>query len=95
MELLHRHFDIVTVGDHDAFMAKILDWTDWTRDNKYRMMNVNKKELEFTKKVSVATTLHLVMDLRTGNKTFHDYHSALSLIGSREHAEIASEKWRC
>ena len=96
MELLHRHFDIVTVGDHDAFMGKILDWTGWTRDNKYRMMNVNKKELEFTKKVSVATTHHyLVVDLRTGNTTFHDYRSALSLIGNREHAEIASEKWRC
>ena len=70
MELLHRHFDIVTVGDHDKFMGKILDWTSLTRENTYRMMNVYKKELEFTKKVSVATALHLVMDLGTSNKIF-------------------------
>jgi hypothetical protein len=55
MELLHRHFDIVTLGEHDLFMGKILDWTGWTRENAYRRMNVYKKELVYTKKVSVAT----------------------------------------
>lgn len=68
MELLHRHFDVVTLGDHDTFMDKILGWTGWTRANRYRMGNVHKGELEFTKKVSVATALHMVVDSRTGNK---------------------------
>jgi hypothetical protein len=41
MELLHRHFDIVTLGDHDTFMGKLLDWTGWTRANTCRMGNVS------------------------------------------------------
>ncbi|KAL3798446.1 hypothetical protein ACHAW5_007398 [Stephanodiscus triporus] len=50
MELLHRHFDVVTLEDHDMFMDKILDWTGWTRANRYKMGNVHKGELVFTKK---------------------------------------------
>ena len=50
MEILHRHFDIVTIGDHDIFMGKLLNWTTLTRDNTYKRMNVFKGELEFNKK---------------------------------------------
>jgi hypothetical protein len=70
MELLHRHFDIVTVGEHDTFMGKILDWTGLTRANTYRMMNVYKKELEFTKKVSVGQPIYLVTCLHSDNEIF-------------------------
>jgi hypothetical protein len=58
MELLHRHFDIVSLGDHDAFMGKILDWTGWTGANIYKRTNIYKRELEFTKKVSVASRIY-------------------------------------
>ncbi len=49
MELLQRHFDVVSVGDHSQFMNDVLNYTGW----KYLDMprtNVHKGDLDFTKK---------------------------------------------
>ena len=40
----------ITIGDHDTFMGKLLNWTTLTRDNTYKRMNIFKGELEFNKK---------------------------------------------
>ena len=49
IELLHRHFDLVTLGDHKLFSSTLLKWTGWEEIEMPRT-NVYKKELEFTKK---------------------------------------------
>lgn len=49
MELLHRHFDLVTLADHTLFSGTLLNWTGWTPIDMPRT-NVYKKELNFTKK---------------------------------------------
>ena len=48
LELLHRHFDIVTVGNHAAFEDQLLNLTGWPF---MKMLNRNRylKELVFTK----------------------------------------------
>lgn len=48
LELLHRHFDVVTVGDHAAFMERVLRWTGWPTV-KMPHGNVFNKDLHFTK----------------------------------------------
>ena len=49
VELLHRHFDLVTLGDHKLFSSTLLKWTGWEEIEMPRT-NVYKKELEFSKK---------------------------------------------
>jgi len=49
LELLHRHFDVVTVADHAAYMETVLEWTGWPRVDMPKT-NVYKKDLHFTKK---------------------------------------------
>lgn len=68
IELLQRHFDVVSVGDHTQFMNEVLNYTGW----KYLDMphtNVHKKTLEFTKK-EVETLYKLL--LRNGDIDFVD-----------------------
>ena len=49
MELLQRHFNVVTVGDHATFMKRVLELTGWEEiDMPYT--NSFKGELTFTKK---------------------------------------------
>ena len=49
MELLERHFQVVTVGNHGAFVDQVLNLTGWTHiDMPYK--NAFKGELSFTKK---------------------------------------------
>ena len=49
MEILERHFDVVTVGNHDLFMNKVLNMTGW---DYIKMPHTNsfRGELTFTKK---------------------------------------------
>mmetsp|Transcript_22862 Transcript_22862/g.49459 ORF Transcript_22862/g.49459 Transcript_22862/m.49459 type:complete len:404 (+) Transcript_22862:122-1333(+) len=49
MELLERHFDVVSMGDHAQFMGDILDMTGWPVVDMPHT-NVYKKELNYTKK---------------------------------------------
>ena len=49
IELLQRHFDVVSLGDHTEFMNQVLNYTGWQRLDMPHM-NVHKRPLEFTKK---------------------------------------------
>ena len=49
MEILQRHFDIVTVGNHDKFIDQVLTLTGWEY-MKLPYTNVFKGDLYFTKK---------------------------------------------
>eukprot|EP00984_Skeletonema_dohrnii_P020014 scaffold9681_cov103-Skeletonema_dohrnii-CCMP3373.AAC.7 len=49
IELLQRHFDVVSLGDHTEFMNQVLNYTGW-KHLDMPQMNVHKKPLEFTKK---------------------------------------------
>ena len=49
MELLHRHFDVVTVANHAMFVSRVLALTGWKHNNMPKT-NVHKGVLEFTKK---------------------------------------------
>ncbi|KAL7551744.1 hypothetical protein ACHAWF_014930 [Thalassiosira exigua] len=49
MELLERHFEVVTVGNHGAFVDQVLNLTGWNHiEMPYR--NAFQGELSFTKK---------------------------------------------
>ncbi len=80
-ELLHRHFDLVTISDHANFMGTLLNWTGWTPIDMPRT-NVYNKELHFTKK-EVETMQKLL--LKNGDTEFADqvrreYHGYLSYL---------------
>ncbi|KAK1735498.1 hypothetical protein QTG54_013661 [Skeletonema marinoi] len=49
IELLQRHFDVVSLGDHTDFMNQVLNYTGWKHLDMPHT-NVGKKTLEFTKK---------------------------------------------
>ena len=81
MELLHRHFDIVTLADHATFMNTLLKWTGWTHINMPRS-NVHRGELQFTKK-EVENLQKLLR--KNGDTDFVDqvkleYHNYLSYL---------------
>lgn len=81
LELLHRHFDIVTVGNHDAFLGTILNWTNWL-PLEYKKSNVHSKEIPYTKK-EVENLQKLLM--KNGDVDFVDqvkmeYHDYLSYL---------------
>lgn len=82
MELLHRHFDIVTIGDHDIFMGKLLNLTTLTRDNTYKRMNIFKGELEFSKKEieNLQTLLQMNGDFDFIDQVKVDYYDYLSYL---------------
>jgi hypothetical protein len=82
MELLHRHFDIVTIGDHDTFMGKLLNWTTLTRENTYKKMNIFKGELEFNKKEieNLQKLLQKNGDLDFIDQVKVDYYDYLSYL---------------
>ena len=81
MELLHRHFDIVTLADHATFSNTLLNWTGWTHINMPRS-NVHRGELQFTKK-EVENLQKLLR--KNGDTDFVDqvkleYHNYLSYL---------------
>ncbi|KAL9179790.1 hypothetical protein ACHAXT_007760 [Thalassiosira profunda] len=81
MELLHRHFDVVTVSDHATFMGKILNWTGLT-PMKMPYTNALKRELTFTKK-EVETMQKLLRnngDLDFVDQVKLDYHDHLAYL---------------
>jgi len=49
LELLQRHFDIVTVGNHERYRDALLKLTGW-EDKKMVRHNTFSKELSYTKK---------------------------------------------
>ena len=68
MELLQRHFDVVSVGDHTKYMNEILNYTGWKYlDMPYK--NAYHKSLDFTKKEVEALYKALV---RNGDVDFMD-----------------------
>ena len=68
IELLQRHFDVVSLGDHTEFMYEVLNYTGWKHLDMPHM-NVHKKSLEFTKK-EVETLYKLLV--RNGDVDFVD-----------------------
>ena len=68
IELLQRHFDVVSSGDHTEFMNQVLNYTGWKRLDMPHM-NVHKRPLEFTKK-EVETLYKLLV--RNGDVDFVD-----------------------
>jgi hypothetical protein len=48
LELLQKHFEIVTVGDHGRYKATLLKMTGW-QDREMPRHNTHKGELVFTK----------------------------------------------
>ena len=81
MELLHRHFDIVTVADHAKFMTTILNWTGWM-DIGMPKTNVHRATIPFTKKGVEDLQKKL---LKNGDTEFVDqakleYHGYLSYL---------------
>jgi hypothetical protein len=81
LDILHRHFDVVTVGDHETFMGTILNWTGWT-PVKMPHMNVYKRELNFTKD-EVANLQKLLQangDIDFIDQVKIDYHGHLSYL---------------
>lgn len=81
MELLHRHFDVVTVGDHATFQQKILDWTGW-KDLPIPHGNVFKGTLQFTKKEveNLQKLLQRNGDVEFVDQAKIDYHDYLSFL---------------
>jgi len=81
MGLLHRHFDVVTVGDHATFQSRILNWTGWTPTD-IPVSNVGRRALHFTKR-EVESLQRLLT--RNGDFDFADrarleYHDYLSYL---------------
>ena len=60
MELLERHFDVVTEGDHASFMKQVLELTGWDEiempyKNVFKgKLNFEKKEVENLQKLLIA-----------------------------------------
>mmetsp|Transcript_28003 Transcript_28003/g.51652 ORF Transcript_28003/g.51652 Transcript_28003/m.51652 type:complete len:392 (-) Transcript_28003:88-1263(-) len=83
LELLHRHFDIVTVADHATFMGKILNYTGWT-PVKMPYSNVHKGVLNFTKKEVETLQKGLLKngDLDFVDQVKYEYHDHLSYLNN-------------
>jgi len=82
MELLHRHFDIVTLGDHAKFTETLLSWTGW---KPIRMPHANsfRGKLRYTKK-EVETLQKLLEkngDFDFADQVKYEYHDHLSYLG--------------
>jgi len=81
VELLQRHFDVVSLGDHTQFMNEVINYTGWkTLDMPH--MNVHKGSLFFTSK-EVETLYKLLV--RNGDMDFVDavkqrYNGHLSFL---------------
>ena len=48
LQLLHDHFDVVSVGEHDRFKKELLEMTSWP-DIEMKRRNTFQKDLAFTK----------------------------------------------
>ena len=83
MDLLHRHFDVVTVGDHDKFMSTILNWTGWP-PIEMAVHNVYKGELTFTKDevANLQKLLYVNGDIDFIDQVKIDYHDHLSYLAT-------------
>ncbi|KAL9179763.1 hypothetical protein ACHAXT_007733 [Thalassiosira profunda] len=80
MEILHRHFDVVTL-DHATFQSQILKWTGLT-PLKMPYGNVHRAEMKFTKK-EVETLQKLLRnngDLDFVDRVKLEYHDHLSYM---------------
>lgn len=80
MELLHRHFDIVTV-DHETFARELLHLTGWPRK---RMLYRNRylKELTYTKSEieTLQKLLQMNGDYEFIDRVKYEYHDYLSYM---------------
>ena len=97
LDLLHRHFDVVTVGDHETFRKMILDLTGWARLTIPRT-NVYKKELEFSKKEveNLQKLLQKNGDIDFVDRAKMEYHNYLSYLDGNERRvsyQDRSERW--
>ncbi len=68
MELLERHFDIVSFNNHTHFHEQVLHYTGWS-DLPMPHMNVHKKPIDFTK--SEVEKLYKLL-VRNGDVDFGD-----------------------
>ena len=51
LELLARHFDIISVGEHEKFKERIQQFTGWDNDNEeMERKNTYRGEIHFTKR---------------------------------------------
>lgn len=51
LELLARHFDIISVGEHEKFKERIQQFTGWDTDNEeMKRKNTYRGEIHFTKR---------------------------------------------
>lgn len=51
LQLLHDHFDIVSVDNHDRYKKELLSMTGWPSDIEMKRTNTYRgRELTFTKK---------------------------------------------
>lgn len=81
MQILERHFDVVTVGNHDLFMNLVLNMTGWGYI-KMPYTNSFKGELTFTKKRVEALQKLLIQngDVDFMNVVRRRYHGYLSYM---------------
>ncbi|KAL7552993.1 hypothetical protein ACHAWF_016237 [Thalassiosira exigua] len=81
MELLHRHFDIVTVADHATFRENILKWTGWM-PMEIPWENAHEGELMFSKKYvqRLQSLLQKNGDIDFVDQVKLDYHDYLSYL---------------
>jgi len=83
MELLHRHFDVVTVADHATFVSRVLKLTGWKhidmpKTNVYKgVLKFTKKEVEFLQK-----GLERNGDFDFVDRVKLEYHDYLSYLDS-------------
>ena len=48
LQILHDHFDIVTVGDHDGYKKDLLSMTGW-EEREMKRVNTHREKLMFSK----------------------------------------------
>ena len=81
LELLHRHFDIVTVADHATFVDKLLHLTGWPY---LKMLNRNRYLKELTYSKTEIETLQKQLkqngDLDFIDQVKYEYHDYLSYL---------------
>lgn len=81
LELLHRHFDVVSMSDHDMFRSTLLNWTGWHPLDIPRT-NVHKKTMYFTKKEveNMQKLLQKNGDIDFADQARIEYHGYLSSL---------------
>lgn len=77
LEILTKHFDIVTVGEHDRFKRELLERTGW-EDQEMRRTNTHNKDIVFTKK-----EVEALQKLMEENGDVEFIYEVKKLFGSR------------